>query len=107
MTTFLLTWNPDTQGWPDVDYEAAAEQAAAGGQPADRWSVGIRKRVISIGDRAYLLRQRREGGIVASGWFTSEISPHERWTAAARQRPTPTSNSTKSCPLPTDWPLKC
>jgi 5-methylcytosine-specific restriction enzyme A len=69
MTTFLLTWNPDGQGWPEDDHAAAVEAATAGDEPAERWSVGIRKSGVSIGDRAYLVLQHHERGIVASGWF--------------------------------------
>jgi hypothetical protein len=39
---------------------------------------------ISIGDCAYLVRQRRGRGIVASGWFTSEIYPHEHWDGSGK-----------------------
>jgi hypothetical protein len=73
MATFLLTWNPDGQGWPDAEHEAAVEAAAAGRALLERWSVALRKSGIHIGDRAFLVRQRRERGIVASGRFTSEI----------------------------------
>jgi 5-methylcytosine-specific restriction enzyme A len=84
VATFLLTWNPDTQGWPDDDYATAVEAAAAGAKPADRWSVGLRKSGVSIGDRAYLVRQRHERGIVASGRFSSTIYNAEHWDGSGR-----------------------
>jgi 5-methylcytosine-specific restriction protein A len=80
VATFLLTWNPDTSGWPDDEYEAAA----AGGAPADRWSVGIRKHGIAPGDRAFMLRQSRDRGLVASGYFASEIYEDHHWDGSAR-----------------------
>jgi 5-methylcytosine-specific restriction protein A len=84
MATFLLTWNPDSQGWPDDDYAAAVEAAAAGGTPMDRWSVALRKSGITAGDRAYMVRQRHERGVVASGRFTSGIYPGEHWDGSGR-----------------------
>jgi 5-methylcytosine-specific restriction enzyme A len=83
MATFLLTWNPDGPGWPDADYAAAA--AGVGGKHANRWSVGLRKSGIAVGDRAFLIRQRHERGIVASGWFNSEIYPDDHWDQSGRQ----------------------
>jgi 5-methylcytosine-specific restriction protein A len=80
----LLTWNPDTPGWPDEEYAAAVETAAAGREPADRWSVGLRKSGIAVGDRAYVVRQRRERGIVARGRFTRGIFEGEHWDGSGR-----------------------
>jgi 5-methylcytosine-specific restriction protein A len=85
MATFLLTWNPDSQGWPDDDYSAAVEAAAVGVAPPDRWSVGLRKSGIAAGDRAYMVRQRHERGIVASGWFTDGIYEDEHWDGSGRK----------------------
>jgi 5-methylcytosine-specific restriction enzyme A len=84
MATFLLTWNPDSEGWSDDDYAAAVETAAAGGEPANRWSVGARKSGVSIGDRAYLVRQSRERGIVASGRFSGTIREDVHWDGSGR-----------------------
>jgi len=77
--TFLLTWNPDGQGWSTVAHEAAASKNDAGTSLECRWGVGIRKSGISVGDRAFVLRQRHERGIVASGRFTSEIYTAPHW----------------------------
>lgn len=83
MATFLLTWNPDGPGWPDDKYAAAA--AAGSGEYANRWSVGLRKSGIAVGDRAFLVRQRHERGIVASGRFHSEVYPDAHWDESGRQ----------------------
>jgi 5-methylcytosine-specific restriction protein A len=82
MATFLLTWNPDGSGWPDADYADAAESFAAGRTSANRWSTALRKSGIAIGDRAFLMRQRHERGVVASGTFASEIYEDEHWERA-------------------------
>lgn len=79
MAVFLLTWNPDGDGWPDVDYRQKVQGAAAGRSHAGSWSVAIRKSGIRIGDRALLMRQSHERGLVASGIFASEIYEAEHW----------------------------
>ncbi|WP_433378224.1 hypothetical protein ACQPZX_11300 [Actinoplanes sp. CA-142083] len=80
----MLTWNPDSARWSDGEFDAAAERSAAGHALLSRWGVGIRKRGISVGDTAYLVRQRHERGIVASGRFESEIYEDERWDGSGR-----------------------
>jgi hypothetical protein len=80
---FLLTWNPDSDGWPEDDYAAAVEATAVGAAHESRWSVGIRRSGVSVGDRAYMVRQRHERGIVASA-FASEIYEDEHWDGSGR-----------------------
>ena len=89
MATFVLTWNPDR--WPLRGDEEATEElertiaATAGGRRVeDTWSVGARKGGIRRGDRAFLLRQHHERGIVASGRFASEVFEDEHWDGSAR-----------------------
>ncbi|GAA3945364.1 HNH endonuclease [Actinoplanes auranticolor] len=84
MATFLLTWNPDGPGWPDPDHEAAVEAASAGQSQLRRWSVALRKSGIAIGDRAFLVRQRRQRGIVASGHFSHTIYEDKHWDGSGR-----------------------
>ena len=84
MASFLLTWNPDASRWSDTEFAEAAEQSAAGHPLMSRWGVGIRKSGIAVGDTAYLVRQRRDRGIVASGRFESEIYPDARWDGSGR-----------------------
>lgn len=85
MATFVLTWNPDRWEWPSDEFERALRTTSGGRRERDRWSVGIRSGGIVIGDRAFLLRQRRDRGIVASGHFTSgvEVGPH--WDGSGRE----------------------
>ena len=75
---FILTWNPTRWPWPDEQFDEAVVRTAAGNNVSDQWSVGGRRHGIEPGDRAILLRQHSERGIVASGTFTSEIfwGPH-------------------------------
>jgi 5-methylcytosine-specific restriction enzyme A len=77
MATFLLTWNPDGPGLPE-------SRLVAGRRLAGRWGVGVRRSGISAGDRAFLLRQHRQRGIVAAGLFTGEIYPDEHWNGSGR-----------------------
>lgn len=85
MAAFLLTWNPDAGGWSPPEYDAVVEASAGGTPVRGRWGVGIRRSGIAVGDRAFLLRQRRERGILASGWFASEIYTAPHWRGRARQ----------------------
>ncbi len=48
------------------------------------WSVGLRTGGILPGDRALLLRQKRERNIVASGVFTSELETDEHWDGSGQ-----------------------
>src|SRR4051794_39117206 len=43
---------------------------AVGRMTSGRWSVGVRTRGLSAGDRVFLLRQRTDRGIVASGYLS-------------------------------------
>jgi 5-methylcytosine-specific restriction enzyme A len=84
MSTFLLTWNPDNWPWPEEDFAAAVAATGAGRRYADQWSVGARRHGVSRGDRAFLVRQKRDRGVVGSGFFTS--SPYEdlHWDGSGR-----------------------
>ncbi len=84
MAVFLLTWNPDGDGWPEADYLAQVEGAAAGRIHADRWSVGGRRSGIAVGDQALLLRQIHERGLVAAGTFASEVYEDDHWDGSGR-----------------------
>ena len=84
MATFILTWNPDA--WTDGDDWIAdnAGVATASEPVAGAYSTGVRRQGIVAGDRAMLLRQRRDRGIVASGYFTTEIYDDEHWDGTGR-----------------------
>ena len=99
MATFILTWNPDA--WTDGDDWIAdnAGVATASEPVAGAYSTGVRRQGIVAGDRAMLLRQRRDRGIVASGYFTTEIYDDEHWDGTGRvPRITRTLSSTASPP---------
>lgn len=81
---FILTWNPDRWTWPPEDHARAIQVTAAGGTVRDRYSVGRRTGGIQPGDRAMLLRQRRDRGLVASGVFTSELYADRHWDGSGR-----------------------
>ena len=38
-----------------------------------------------LGNPAFLLRQELDRGIVAAGWFTSDVYPAEHWDGSGRQ----------------------
>jgi 5-methylcytosine-specific restriction protein A len=84
VATFLLVWNPDNWPWPGSDYETTVARTDAGERVAGRWSVGLRRYGLAPGDRAYLVRQRRDRGMVGSGEFTSEIYDDEHWDRSGR-----------------------
>jgi 5-methylcytosine-specific restriction protein A len=84
MKGFICTWNPDLWEWPDTDFQSAIERTDRGEAVADRWSVGNRVGGIFPGDRVFLLRQRHDRGIVASGEFTSEVFPDAHWDESGR-----------------------
>jgi len=84
MQTFLLTWNPDKWDWSEDDYADAVERTAAGRTFHASWSTGNRRSGISVGDRALLLRQARDRGMVASGYFSSAIYEDNHWDNSGR-----------------------
>lgn len=73
MTTYLLTWNSERWDFPEGEFEARVARTAAGELVADSWSTGGRTKDIGRDDRCFLVRQGTERGIVASGYYTSEI----------------------------------
>jgi 5-methylcytosine-specific restriction protein A len=85
--TFILTWNPDLWGWPLEEYEQAVQATARGGSWKRHWSLGLRSRGISVGNRVLLLRQRRHRGLVASGVFASSPEHDAHRNDSGRQTP--------------------
>ncbi|HEX8519722.1 MAG TPA: hypothetical protein VF667_09035 [Pseudonocardia sp.] len=67
MATFVFIWDPTNASYPAGQYAAHVAVTAAGGVVEGRWSTGSRRRGLQGGDRAFLLRTRRERGIVAAG----------------------------------------
>lgn len=84
---FVLTYNPTTPSWTDDEYAADVQATSIGRTVRSRWSTGNRTSGIRTGDRAYLMRQVSDRGIVASGTFKSEVYFHEHWADAERESP--------------------
>jgi hypothetical protein len=79
LTTFLLIWDASDTGYPPANLSADIAATAAGGRIAGRWSFGSRRGGTAPGDRVFLLRQRADRGIVASGTLTDGVifpAPH-------------------------------
>ena len=77
--TFILTWNSLKWDWNTGGRPNAIEATALGQRVPDRWATGVRSGGIRPGDRAFLLQQGPVRGLVASGWFTSEIFQEPHW----------------------------
>ena len=85
MTTFVFIWDPTNASYPPDDYAADVAVTAAGGVVDGRWSVGSRRRGMSGGDRAFLLRQKTDRGIVASGYLVDgEVFTDRHYADPAR-----------------------
>jgi len=67
VATFVFIWDPTNSSYGVGDYAAHVARTAAGGVVEGRWSTGSRRRGLRGGDRAFLLRQRVNRGIVAAG----------------------------------------
>jgi hypothetical protein len=67
MSTFVFIWDPTNASYPAGEYAADAAATAAGRVVDGRWSTGSRRRGLQGGDRAFLLRQRVDRGIVGAG----------------------------------------
>ena len=79
MSTILLTWNPDKWEWDSFAEDIERSRTAA--VPMN-WSVATR--AIENGDRAFLLRQVRDRGIVAGGVIRSSPYPAAHWDDSGR-----------------------
>lgn len=80
MTAFLLTWDAGDAGYPPSDYAADIAATEAGDAVPGRWSMGTRRSGTAAGDRVFLLRQKVDRGIVASGTLTDgEIYSAAHW----------------------------
>ncbi|MEV6601422.1 hypothetical protein AB0M36_31905 [Actinoplanes sp. NPDC051346] len=86
MTTFVLIWDGSDTGYPPANHQADIAATAAGETVRGRWSSGSRRSGTAPGDRVFLLRQKTDRGIVASGHLTDgviEAGPH--WTGDQRR----------------------
>jgi hypothetical protein len=85
--TFILTWHPGRYAWEQHGYAEAIRLTTAGQNWDQNWSVGLRKRGISPGDRALLYRQHDQRGLVASGTFTSGVEIRHHWDGSGHPAP--------------------
>ena len=79
MSTILLTWNPDKWEWDDYADDVKRSRTAP---VVTNWTVATRG--IVKGDQAFLLRQGRDRGIVASGAIRSAPYPEAHWDGSGR-----------------------
>jgi len=79
--TFILTWNSLKWDWDAAGRPSQIEKTARGEHVPGRWATGNRTGGIQPGDRAFLLQQGPRRGMVASGWFTSEVFQEPHWDA--------------------------
>ena len=84
MATFVLTWNPGAWTAGEQWLAASAGRATSSTPVAEPWSTGARQSGIEVGDRAILLRQRRDRGVIGTGRFTSEIYAAPHWDGSGR-----------------------
>ena len=80
---FLLTWNPDNSM---MDWSGDSQKMLNGHRNHRSWSTGGRKKGIQVGDRLFLLRQRKDRGIIASGHATKEIFQAAHWDDTPRKK---------------------
>ncbi|MEU7800750.1 hypothetical protein AB0B10_15910 [Micromonospora arborensis] len=86
MITVILTWDAGESGYPSDHYSRDVRRTGVGKAVPSRWSVGSRRGGIVRGDRAFLFRQNRERGIVASGTVTgSGVFADSHWEDPTRQ----------------------
>lgn len=74
--SILFTWNPKKFEFPE--YQEMVESTEKGKSYIRRWSPGIRSDV-QIGDRAFLLRQKTDRGIVGFGRVVSDVYLADHW----------------------------
>ena len=79
MATFILTWNPERWDQDESSYAKDLKAFERGGLLDGRWSIGNRTGGVEVGDRAFLLRQHQERGIIGSGEFISGWYSDRHW----------------------------
>jgi hypothetical protein len=88
VNSFLLTWDGSDEALDPDEYSDAIAQTSHQHEVDMQWSVGLRRSGLEAGDKVYLLRQRTDRGIVASGYLrTDDIESAPRW-----DDPTKTAN---------------
>jgi 5-methylcytosine-specific restriction protein A len=84
MSVFVLNWNPSKWQMPDEDLIDAIATTRRGREHDGPWSVLEATGLVSWGDRAYLLRQHVDRGIVAAGYFKSGVYEDKHWDGSGR-----------------------
>ena len=80
MSTFILTWDGTDDGYAPDRFRRHVKSTSAGRRPKSDWSFGSRRAGAAPGDRVFLLRQRSQRGIVASGYLTTgEVWENNHW----------------------------
>jgi hypothetical protein len=80
MATYLLTWHPYAYKMEAGEYlEQVLDVESQTGHYKGSWSTGQRNSSVEVGDRVFLFRQKRERGIVASGYTLSECYLDSHW----------------------------
>ncbi len=88
MAAFVVLWNPSRWDWPADEFAEAVAVTENSGRYRYSWSTGTRHKGISIGDRAYLLRQATpDRGLAAVGTFASEVYWDSHWDGSGREAP--------------------
>lgn len=72
MTTYLLTWDGNEESLPSETLSLVASVTQRGEPFSGSWTVSRRSLHLSRGDRLFLLRQRSERGLIASGWAAGQ-----------------------------------
>jgi hypothetical protein len=69
MPTFLAVWDPrKPENYPEYDRDVVLTARNEVPEP-EWWTTGRRKNGIAAGDRVFLLRTRKERGLIASGYY--------------------------------------
>lgn len=79
--SMLLTWNPDVWVPEESDFLDMLEGSIDPAFVNVKWSTGTRNRV-PPGTRAFVVRQNRDRGIVASGIVSSEVYQDSHWNGS-------------------------
>jgi hypothetical protein len=82
LSTFLVTWNPDSYTKLAKNWEKTGKEIAKSGFAYANWSMGNRKNGVEVGDRVFMVRQIRDRGMVLAGYFESEIYQELHWVEA-------------------------
>ena len=81
MATFILTWNP---AYETENEKRHIPRLRAGTEDLSEWSFSTRTKGVKEGDRAFMLLQGAERGLVAAGLFETPIEVRAHWDGSGR-----------------------